>query len=143
MISAPSCQFRGMVRDGVRGCQFRGRVRDGVRGCQFRGMVRDRVRGCQFRGRVRDRVRVKCFVVTRGHKGLDLGLEEVFVFHSKSENSDRAVDAVESVSELDFGLGLGLGLGLHRPSRLGFALIFSLAGAQWVHRFFSSSCAES
>ena len=27
------------------------------------------------------------------------GLEEVFVFDSKSENRDRAVEAVESVSE--------------------------------------------
>jgi len=31
--------------------------------------------------------------------GLGLGLEEVFVFESKSENRDRAVEAVESVSE--------------------------------------------
>ena len=31
--------------------------------------------------------------------GLVLGLEEVFVFDSKSENRDRAVEAVESVSE--------------------------------------------
>ena len=31
--------------------------------------------------------------------GLGLGLEEVFVFDSKSENRDRAVEAVESVSE--------------------------------------------
>ena len=28
-----------------------------------------------------------------------VGLEEVFVFDSKSENRDRAVEAVESVSE--------------------------------------------
>ena len=42
-----------------------------------------------------------------------LGLEEVFVFDSKSENRDRAVEAVESVSEaLGLRLGLGLGLGL-------------------------------
>ena len=31
--------------------------------------------------------------------GLGLGLEEVFVFDSKSENRDRAVEAVESVPE--------------------------------------------
>ena len=31
--------------------------------------------------------------------GLGLGLEEVFVFDSKRENRDRAVEAVESVSE--------------------------------------------
>ena len=31
--------------------------------------------------------------------GLGLGLEEVFVFDSKSENRDRAVEAVELVSE--------------------------------------------
>ena len=31
--------------------------------------------------------------------GLGFGLEEVFVFDSKSENRDRAVEAVESVSE--------------------------------------------
>ena len=31
--------------------------------------------------------------------GLGLGLEEVFVFDIKSENRDRAVEAVESVSE--------------------------------------------
>ena len=31
--------------------------------------------------------------------GLGLGLEEVFVFDSKSENRDRAVEAVEAVSE--------------------------------------------
>ena len=30
---------------------------------------------------------------------LGLGLKEVFVFDSKSENRDRAVEAVESVSE--------------------------------------------
>ena len=30
---------------------------------------------------------------------LGLGLEEVFVFDSKSENRDRAVEAVQSVSE--------------------------------------------
>ena len=30
---------------------------------------------------------------------LGLGLEEVFVFDSTSENRDRAVEAVESVSE--------------------------------------------
>ena len=30
---------------------------------------------------------------------LGLGLEEVFVFDSKSENGDRAVEAVEAVSE--------------------------------------------
>ena len=30
---------------------------------------------------------------------LRLGFEEVFVFDSKSENRDRAVEAVESVSE--------------------------------------------
>ena len=30
---------------------------------------------------------------------LGLGLEEVFVFDSKGENRDRAVEAVESVSE--------------------------------------------
>ena len=30
---------------------------------------------------------------------LGLGLEEVFVFDSKRENRDRAVEAVESVSE--------------------------------------------
>ena len=29
--------------------------------------------------------------------GLGLGLEEVLVFNSKSENRDRAVEAVESV----------------------------------------------
>ena len=29
----------------------------------------------------------------------NIGLEEVFVFDSKSENRDRAVEAVESVSE--------------------------------------------
>ena len=32
-------------------------------------------------------------------RGLGLGLEEVFVFDSKSENRDRAVEAVEAVSE--------------------------------------------
>ena len=31
--------------------------------------------------------------------GLRLGLEEVFVFDSKSENRNRAVEAVETVSE--------------------------------------------
>ena len=31
--------------------------------------------------------------------GLELGLEEVFVFDSKSENMDRAVEAGVSVSE--------------------------------------------
>ena len=31
--------------------------------------------------------------------GLQSGLEEVFVFDSKSENRDRAVEAVESVPE--------------------------------------------
>ena len=31
--------------------------------------------------------------------GVGLGLEEVFVFDSKSENMDRAVEAVEAVSE--------------------------------------------
>ena len=31
--------------------------------------------------------------------GLWLGLEEVFMFDSTSENRDRAVEAVESVSE--------------------------------------------
>ena len=31
--------------------------------------------------------------------GLGLGLEEVFVFDGKSKNRDRAVEAVESVSE--------------------------------------------
>ena len=31
--------------------------------------------------------------------GLGLGLEEVFVFDSKGENRDRAVEAVEAVSE--------------------------------------------
>ena len=31
--------------------------------------------------------------------GLELGLEEIFVFDSKSDNRDRAVDAVEAVSE--------------------------------------------
>ena len=31
--------------------------------------------------------------------GVELGLEEVFVFGSKSENGDRAVEAVEPVSE--------------------------------------------
>ena len=30
---------------------------------------------------------------------MGLGLEEVFVFGSKSENRDKAVEAVESVSE--------------------------------------------
>ena len=40
-----------------------------------------------FKARVRARFRV------------GLGLEEVFVFDSKSENRDRAVEAVESVSE--------------------------------------------
>jgi len=40
-----------------------------------------------------------------------LGLEEVFVFDSKSENRDRAAEAIESVSGLWLGLGLGLGLG--------------------------------
>ena len=34
-----------------------------------------------------------------GEAGSGLGLEEVFVFDSKSENRDRAVEAVESVSE--------------------------------------------
>ena len=29
----------------------------------------------------------------------EVGLEEVFVFDSKSENRDRAVESVESVSE--------------------------------------------
>ena len=31
--------------------------------------------------------------------GLGVRLEEVFVFDNKSENRDRAVEAVESVSE--------------------------------------------
>ena len=31
--------------------------------------------------------------------GLEVGLEEVFEFDSTSENRDRAVEAVESVSE--------------------------------------------
>ena len=38
--------------------------------------------------------------------GLGSGLEEVFVFDSKSDNRDRSVEAVESVTE---ALGLGLG----------------------------------
>ena len=36
---------------------------------------------------------------SRGFSGLGLGLEEVFVFDSKSENRDRAVEAVQAVSE--------------------------------------------
>ena len=44
--------------------------------------------------------------------GLGLGLEEVFVFDSKSEKRDRAVEAVESVPEARLGLGLGLGVGV-------------------------------
>ena len=36
-----------------------------------------------------------------------MGLEEVFVFDSKSENRDRTVEAVKSVSEARLGLGLG------------------------------------
>ena len=38
-------------------------------------------------------------VVLKLGLGLGLGLEEVFVFDSKSENRDRAVEAVESVPE--------------------------------------------
>ena len=34
-----------------------------------------------------------------------LGLEEVYVFYSKSEIRDRAVEAVEAVSTLGLGLG--------------------------------------
>ena len=38
--------------------------------------------------------------MTQAKRGeLGLGLEEVFVFDSKSENRDRAVEAVESVPE--------------------------------------------
>ena len=33
------------------------------------------------------------------HLKPELGLDKVFVFDSKSENRDRAVEAVESVSE--------------------------------------------
>ena len=44
--------------------------------------------------------------------GFRLGLEEVFVFDSKSEKRDRAVEAVESVPEARLGLGLGLGVGV-------------------------------
>ena len=41
---------------------------------------------------------VRCSLVMSG-LGLGLRLEEVFVFDSKSENRDRAVEAVEAVSE--------------------------------------------
>ena len=42
-----------------------------------------------------------------------MGLELVFVFGSKSENRDRAVESVEAVgSGLGLGFGLGSGLGL-------------------------------
>ena len=37
--------------------------------------------------------------VKEANLGLELGLEKVFVFDSKSENRVRAVEAVESVSE--------------------------------------------
>ena len=47
----------------------------------------------RYIARVRVRVRVKL-----GFR-LGLGLEEVFVFDSKSENKNRAVEAVESVTE--------------------------------------------
>ena len=39
---------------------------------------------------------------------LSLGLDEVFVFNSRSENRDRAVEAVQ----LGLGLVVGLGVGL-------------------------------
>ena len=38
-------------------------------------------------------------LVELGFGGVGLGLKGVFVFDSKSENRDRAVEAVESVSE--------------------------------------------
>ena len=38
-------------------------------------------------------------MTVRVRTGIGLGLEEVFLFDSKSENRDRAVEAVESVSE--------------------------------------------
>ena len=52
-------------------------------------------------------------MVLRVCLGLGLGLEEVFAFDGKSENRDRAVEAVE--------LGLELGLGSH----LHFAVLVS------------------
>ena len=50
----------------------------------------------ELRVRVRVRVEVRLGL---GLEELGLGLEEVFVFDIKSENMDRAVEAVESVSE--------------------------------------------
>ena len=41
--------------------------------------------------RVRDRIRVRSRIIIR--------VKKVFVFDSKSQNRDRAVEAVESVSE--------------------------------------------
>ena len=38
-------------------------------------------------------------MTVRVRTGIELGLEEVFVIDSKSDNRDRAVEAVESVSE--------------------------------------------
>ena len=73
--------------------------------------VRVRVR-VRARVRVRIRVRVRREILERERSGgrtrvdgsvtsrrYRLGLEEVFVFDSKSENRYRAVEAVESVSE--------------------------------------------
>ena len=85
---------RVRVRDRVRV-----RVRVGVRG---RGRVRhagtylQRVRvtvGVRVGVRVAVRVGVTVRVI------LGLGLEEVILFDSKSENRDRAVEAVEPLSE--------------------------------------------
>ena len=39
------------------------------------------------------------FFMRTSVSGLGLGLAEVFVYDSKSENRDRAVEAVEAVSE--------------------------------------------
>ena len=85
-----------------------------------------------------------------GPSGLWFGLEEVFVFDSKSENRDRAVEAVEVVMvrlRLGGGVGglvpvatpdsvhstfielrLGLGLGLGWRGRLSLKLRLRLEG---------------
>ena len=78
--------------------------------CRILDSVRVRVR---VRIRVRQGMRHTAFwkgsqLVRRRHtvaatgglgSGLGIGLEEVFVIHSKSENRDRAVETAEAVSE--------------------------------------------
>ena len=49
--------------------------------------------------------------------GLEVGLEEVFVFDSKSENRDRAVESVSEASGLRLGAGAGAGAGRELEAR--------------------------